>query len=129
VAENGDALSEPRAEALLEELLSHVEYKPGWSFELRWCGSLTANTREPLLVITYPVIDVDTGKPAVASRTNTLDAVWRYVSHDEVAAWFYEMVWFGISCAEDHESKEWFKVDGVRRRNPHPRGDDQQLWR
>jgi len=106
-----EGLSHPQ----LERLLSKVEYKPGWEFEIKkpW------NT---LYLIIYVKCKCSRTGEAITQCFN-----FQFEQHIDTEEVFYELVKKFILDIEKHECLELFEVDGKKIFDPHNTPYDGQL--
>lgn len=91
-------------------VLRRMKYKPGWQFII----DTSPLSDDWEVIVRGKVQCVDTGEPTTVTfrRTTTLE----FFSEDEVVRFIRSI----IRDLEEHEVKEWLKVDGVQFENPHP---------
>jgi hypothetical protein len=100
-----------------------MTYKPGWKITIsRPIDRGIHNYWEPItLHAKYPTIDVNTGETIMLQllRSIDVDSAERYPEEQLV-----DLIGFFIKSFEMHEFDEWFKIDGVCVRDPHPEQRD-----
>lgn len=95
----------------LKNILLHLSYKPGWKFEVE--ESVSYGLR---LVATMSVPDAQTGKPTVIGLAELL----LIPPSDWGQDYALDLIKKLIQKMEEHEMKEWLKVDGECVDDPHP---------
>ena len=93
-----------------EALLTQISYKPGWRFEFH-----------PPANVELRVATIDSWPPHAALETSFETSVWSCCDRDA----FIAAVLGLVRQAEEHELREWFKVDGAR----WPDGEHSKFWR
>lgn len=99
----------------LEDIVRRITYKPNWTLRLRWDSSHAYYVTFYLLM---EVPDLRTGKPLPLSFCETAAIDFFAEAHEDwiIRMWIYPF----ILRAEEHEMREWFKLDGKHVVDPHP---------
>jgi len=97
----------------VRECLRRFTYKPGWQFSLR--EPVAPDWHLWYLDVTFDVPDCN--KPSGAAHID----MWRQLYVDELhdENHFWEWLFATVRICEDHEQREWFRIDGTRLHNPH----------
>lgn len=94
----------PPEEQPLRELLHTFTYKPGWTFHIK-AGHLIIRT-----------IVIDTDNPEQTIQVDFGVGLPSYVRDDfDWTHWLFHH----IMTVEDHEAREFFKINGVKVYDPH----------
>lgn len=99
----------------LLDIVKRITYKPGWKLHLMW----TEN--QPYYVsffLRMQVPDLKTQAPINLQFAETAALDFFMHKHEDfiLRMWIYPF----ILKAEEHELREWFKVDGKHFIDPHP---------
>lgn len=100
-----------RLATTLKDILLHLSYKPGWKFEVE--ESVGYGLR---LVATMSVPDAQTGKPTVIGLAELLPTPPPDWDQDYALSLIKKL----IQKMEEHEMKEWLRLDGECVDDPHP---------
>ena len=102
--------------AAMEACLAEVTYREGWRFTL---ASATSEPFQPrlALIVDARVTDSVTGEPTLITHTIPLPIHPGFAVERDA---FLSAIWHAILSVEQHEAMEFFRVGGVRYRNPHP---------
>lgn len=95
------------------ELLSKLKYKPGWSFEMR------ALPGELHVRVEAKVPDSDGSRDLITLYAGNTLSLARVDLFDEFKLW--TLVEALIRQIEDHEIREWLRIDGEPVIDPHPK--------
>lgn len=114
-----------KTEERLQYFIDHITYKPEWKIEIphplrdrrEWHGI-------PVL-LKFKTTDIDTGEEIQLA----MQELFHY-SHlvDVPDKYFIEWIANFIRKFEEHEFREWFKVDGFCVYDPHPEFKESTLW-
>jgi hypothetical protein len=101
--------------------LQRFTYKPGWQFDLR--EPVAPDWQFWHFDVAFDLPDCN--NPGQAAHIN----MWRQLNVGELCDenHFWEWLFATIKICEDHETREWFRVDGNKRDDPH--ADDDALER
>ena len=105
----------------LDALLRRVTYKPGWSLSLSRLRrpDWSPQPWDPLyLTISFTTTDVTTGLPVTIS--NMGDVYPEFISRLTDGEIVDTVLTSAIRNMEEHELREWLKLDGICVRDPHP---------
>lgn len=108
----------------LQQALSRVSYKPGWSFRLwetRWEGiAMGISFTAPNAYDKHPAGWVVPADPVVIN-------VKTFVPPCKTGVEFYAWLAYRLSRIELHEMREFLKVDGVCLDDPHAEGANDEF--
>lgn len=108
-----------KGERRIQDILDRMTYKPGWKITISRpedCG--VQNYWEPItLHARYPTIDITTGKPITLSLVRSIPLESAETVPEDA---LIDLIGYIIKNFEMHEFDEWFKIDGVCVRDPHP---------
>lgn len=109
----GQEIPDPR---LLNEWLSKVTYKKGWTFKivLRDDSANIFDFNSFILRIFIETIDSNSGEPRTIVTQNIMHPIIQYSENH-----FWSFVYDRIHEAETHESREFFRVNGEKILDPH----------
>jgi|SRR5260221_431001 len=91
-----------------QEILDRITYKPGWKIQM-------TNFGIPRLSIEYATVDSDA--PNRSTRV-VFEIGIELIYLDEKGFVFF--VRFAIEQTEEHETREWLRIDGHCLTDPHP---------
>lgn len=96
----------------LQKLMSGVTYKKDWKINLE------LSSYQPGIAVIRVVMPVeDTYRPGVMTEVVSMQTL--SLSYDFPDEQFYTAVLECLKYVEEHECREWFKVDGKIFSNPH----------
>lgn len=96
-----------------------ITYKPGWHLQLcsSYPGAAQSQAAEgPWIQVTANVANSDDLKPILITHTMSLHGMPDNISEKD----FYGFILNTVKFVEQHEAMEFFKVDGMKFRDPHP---------
>lgn len=105
-------------EKRIQELLDRITYKPGWKLTVAlpyWNGNRTTQYDPISISGTFSTVDVDTGMQIMLQLYYRIGPFY----DDEKDGTLIQCIGYAIKHFEEHEFKEWFKIDGMCIYDPH----------
>lgn len=116
-------------EACIQAMLDRITYKPGWKLEIVHDPLRRPRKQWESIPIRcmFPVKDVDTGCDIILCF---MGSIYPESTEEHSDKYLLHAIESLIRNAEDHEFKEWFKVDGFCLYDPHPGipGENRQTY-
>jgi hypothetical protein len=115
--------------AVVEEAVARITYKPGWKIRCQpGPGNLPPEVAH---LIEFRIVGTVSEVQTQIVRTGTLtfeEVNWRD-DYDAIDEFIYRYVFDLIQLAEMHELYEFFKIDGINYRDPHPELGRDRNWK
>ena len=116
-------------EQLIKPLLDKITYKPGWTLSLisTYADQYRRKSDyEPATIYcTFITKDVDTGREI---KLNLQHSIGPFMREDNGDRQLIDIIARVVRQFEDHEFKEWFKVDGFCVFDPHPEEKERKTY-
>jgi len=105
-------------ERRIEAMLQRITYKPSWTLEVvPWRATPRLEWEGVPIMATFTTKDVESGKEIQLCMQESIHLFSLEEISDESLIQRIEHI---IQKFEEHEFREWFKVDGVCVYDPHP---------
>lgn len=108
-------------ERRIEDLLLKITYKPGWKLSTKspYPNYLESRSERERTTIFCTILtkDVDSGQDIILSLQHPMGPFYNYEIDDKQ---LITMIADVVRRFEEHEFREWFKIDGFQVFDPHP---------